>query len=317
MRKFGIDISRWQRGMDLAQAKAEGVEFVILRGANSCDKDSCFDAFYAQAQALGMDVGCYQYSLATTVAEAKQEAAYLIDNVLAGRQFAYPIYMDCEDAAQKALGKAAMDAIVAAWCEALEAAGYFAGVYTNGDFYRNYCSGAALSQRYTWWYAAWCKEEITDYPMHQFGGETNLVRSNTVAGRVCDQNYCYADFPAVIRAAGRNGYGAADAPQETPTAPAKSVDELAAEVIAGAWGNGAERQRRLDTAGYDYVAVQGAVNAKLAPDEPQETTYTVRAGDTLWGIAQTYGTTVAALANHNDIADPSLIYAGQAIRIPQ
>lgn len=40
-------------------------------------------------------------------------------------------------------------------------------------------------------------------------------------------------------------------------------------------------------------------------------------GDTLWGIAQTYGTTVAALANHNDIADPGLIYAGQEIKIPQ
>ena len=64
------------------------------------------------------------------------------------------------------------------------------------------------------------------------------------------------------------------------------------------------------------MAVQGAVNAKLEPDEPQETIYTVQPGDTLWGIAQTYSTTVAALANHNDIADPSLIYAGQEIRIP-
>ena len=206
MRKFGIDISRWQRGMDLEEAQAEGAAFVILRGAAGCDKDSCFDGFYQQAQALGLGVGCYQYSLATTEEQARSEARYLIDNVLRGRQFAYPIYMDCEDAAQKALGKAAMDAVIHAWCDAMEAAGYFAGVYTNGDFYRNYCSGAALSQRYTWWYAAWCREEITDFPMHQFGGETNLVRGNTVAGRVCDQDYCYVDFPAVIRAAGRNGY---------------------------------------------------------------------------------------------------------------
>lgn len=105
-----------------------------------------------------------------------------------------------------------------------------------------------------------------------------------------------------------------EAPQEAPAAPAKTVEALAAEVIAGAWGNGAERQQRLEAAG--YVAVQGAVNAKLEPDEPQETIYTVQPGDTLWGIAQTYGTTVAALANHNDISDPGLIYAGQEIRIP-
>ena len=144
-----------------------------------------------------------------------------------------------------------------------------------------------------------------------------MVRSNQIAGRTCDQDYCYVDFPTIIQAAGRNGYGGAETTQDATAAPAKTVDELAAEVIAGAWGNGAERQQRLEAAGYDYVAVQDAVNAILAPDEPQETTYTVQPGDTLWGIAQTYGTTVAALANHNAIADPGLIYAGQEIQIPR
>lgn len=97
---------------------------------------------------------------------------------------------------------------------------------------------------------------------------------------------------------------------------AKTVDELAEEVIAGAWGNGAERQQRLEAAGYSYVDVQAAVNAKMEPEAPSEDVYTVQPGDTLWGIARQYGTTVAALANHNDIANPSLIYAGQEIRIP-
>jgi len=216
MRKFGIDISRWQRGMDLEEAQAEGAAFVILRGAAGCDKDSCFEEFYRQAKALGLGVGCYQYSLAVTEEQARAEAQYLIDNVLRGRQFEYPIYMDCEDETQKALEKETVDAIIYAWCRTMEEAGYFAGVYTNGDFYRNYCSGAALSQRYTWWYAAWCADEIADYPMHQFGGETNLVRSNTVAGRVCDQDHCYVDFPAIIRAAGRNGYGDGEAALAAP-----------------------------------------------------------------------------------------------------
>ncbi|NLU24156.1 MAG: LysM peptidoglycan-binding domain-containing protein [Clostridiales bacterium] len=315
MRKFGIDISRWQRGMDLAQAKAEGVEFVILRGANSCDKDSCFDDFYAQARRWGLGVGAYQYSMATTIDEARAEAEYMINTVLSGKQFDYPIYLDCEDEVQKRLGKNTMDAIIRTWCDALEAAGYFAGVYCNGDFYRNYCSGAELAKRYTWWYAAWCKEEITDYPMHQFGGGTNLVRSNIVAGHVCDQDYCYTDFPSIIKAAGKNGHST-DTPQEAPTTPSKTVDELAVEVIAGAWGNGAERQQRLEAAGYSYADVQAAVNAKLEPQAPAEEVYTVQSGDTLWGIAQQYGTAVAAIANHNDISNPSLIYAGQEIRIP-
>lgn len=40
----------------------------------------------------------------------------------------------------------------------------------------------------------------------------------------------------------------------------KSVDELAREVLQGKWGNGAERKKRIEAAGYDYAAVQKKVN---------------------------------------------------------
>ena len=43
----------------------------------------------------------------------------------------------------------------------------------------------------------------------------------------------------------------------------KSVTDIAKEVIAGKWGNGAERKRRLTVAGYDYAAVQNMVNKLL------------------------------------------------------
>jgi hypothetical protein len=44
---------------------------------------------------------------------------------------------------------------------------------------------------------------------------------------------------------------------------AKSVDAIAQEVIAGKWGNGAERKQRLTAAGYDAHAVQQRVNILL------------------------------------------------------
>ena len=50
---------------------------------------------------------------------------------------------------------------------------------------------------------------------------------------------------------------AADAPAK------KSVDEIAREVIAGKWGNGATRKQKLTDAGYDYSAVQKRVNELL------------------------------------------------------
>ena len=44
------------------------------------------------------------------------------------------------------------------------------------------------------------------------------------------------------------------------TTQKKTVTELAKEVIAGKWGNGADRKTRLTQAGYDYNAVQAKVN---------------------------------------------------------
>jgi len=45
-------------------------------------------------------------------------------------------------------------------------------------------------------------------------------------------------------------------------------------------------------------------------------TYTVQRGDTLSAIAKHFGSTVAALAAYNNIANPSLIRVGQVLRIP-
>jgi hypothetical protein len=48
------------------------------------------------------------------------------------------------------------------------------------------------------------------------------------------------------------------------TTPAKkSNTEIAKEVIAGKWGNGAEREQKLVSAGYDYAAIQKIVNDLL------------------------------------------------------
>lgn len=58
----------------------------------------------------------------------------------------------------------------------------------------------------------------------------------------------------------QNSAPAAPTPTPAPSAPTKSVDELAQEVIAGKWGNGVDRANRLTAAGYNYNAVQSKVN---------------------------------------------------------
>jgi LysM repeat protein len=102
----------------------------------------------------------------------------------------------------------------------------------------------------------------------------------------------------------------------TPSAPKKSVDELAREVLDGKWGNGKDRVDRLTAAGYDYNTVQKRVNELIAErDKPKYKTYVVKRGDTLSAIARRYNTTVSKLAADNGIKNPNLIYPGQVIKI--
>lgn len=51
----------------------------------------------------------------------------------------------------------------------------------------------------------------------------------------------------------------------TPKPKLKSVSTVAKEVIAGKWGNGSERQKRLSDAGYNASAVQAEVNRLASP----------------------------------------------------
>ena len=98
----------------------------------------------------------------------------------------------------------------------------------------------------------------------------------------------------------------------------KSIDELAREVLAGKWGNGSERRRRLVSSGYDASAVQAKVNELLrAQAQPQAVYYTVQRGDTLSGIARRYGTSVSAIQKLNAslIKNVNLIRVGWKIRV--
>ena len=49
----------------------------------------------------------------------------------------------------------------------------------------------------------------------------------------------------------------------TPAPKKKTTSQIADEVIAGKWGNGATRKNKLEAAGYSYSAVQAEVNRKL------------------------------------------------------
>lgn len=311
MKKFGIDVSVWQRGMDFNKAKNEGVEFVIMRGMYGNAKDTEFDTNYIKAKNVGLGVGVYQWGRAANVAQAREEAQLLIEHCLKGKIFEYPIYYDVEDTILLNKSKNETTEIIKAWAETIENAGYFAGIYMNQNCFENDVNGYELAELYSQWRAKWTTEDRmpNGIQMWQFGGETNLIRSNKIAGYVCDQNYAYVDFPNIIKRANLNGFN------EIFSAPKKSIFQLAAEVINGKWGNGDSRRKTLKNAGYDYNAVQAEVNKLLNNNETTAKYYVVQSGDTLSEIAVANGTTVNELVSWNNIKNANLIYVGQKIRV--
>ena len=100
----GIDISYYQKGIDLKKVKQAGYRFVIIRagytGISSGTQkavDSAFNGFYKQAKAAGLGVGAYWYSCANSYAKGKAEAEFMINHCLKGKKFDYPIYIDVEE----------------------------------------------------------------------------------------------------------------------------------------------------------------------------------------------------------------------------
>lgn len=227
--KFGVDLSRYQKGINFDALVSEGVEFVILRGAYHLTKDSEFENFYKQAKARNLPVGVYLYTIATTPQEAKAEADFLLNNVLGGKQFELPIYIDIEDQRYYSRPRANNSAVVKAFCDTLEANDYFAGVYASTYFFATYLDDSQL-KAYTHWVAQW-SSQLT-YPdssvvgMWQFGGSTNRIRSPQLAGMTVDQNYMLKDFPSIIKSYGLNGFKREEVPAIKPVSPPSDVGVL-------------------------------------------------------------------------------------------
>lgn len=99
----------------------------------------------------------------------------------------------------------------------------------------------------------------------EYDGTPNgsLTRHNMFANTACPGKYLQSRFQELADTVNARLDGKVE---PKPSAPSgnKSNEELANEVIAGKWGNGADRKARLEAAGYNYNAVQSIVNQKLS-----------------------------------------------------
>ena len=202
-----IDVSAHNGLIDWQKVKKSGIDGVIIRTGfgqeHASQIDTRFEANYKGCKAVGLPVGVYHYSYAESAAEALLEAEFVL-KLLKDKQLEYPVYFDIEEKSQVKLPKEVCDSIVTAFCSKLEKAGYWAGVYSFDGFFSSNLS-TAIIQRFSAWVArvenikpTYCKA----YGMHQYSWKGFV---SGIVGEV-DLNYCFKDFPDLIKSKGLNGF---------------------------------------------------------------------------------------------------------------
>lgn len=163
---FGIDVSKYQSGLDWNKIKKSGVSFVIIRigyrgyGAEGkLVKDPMFEEHFTNARNAGLKVGVYFFTQAVNEAEAQEEAE-ACNWALNGRMLDYPIFYDTEASTAPGgtgradgLGVEDRTKCAIAFCERVKELGYKPGVYASTTWYRKRVDYNTLRSRYTIWNA--------------------------------------------------------------------------------------------------------------------------------------------------------------------
>lgn len=203
-----IDLSYWNEITSWEEI-AENVDGVILRigyratVSKGIGADKKFVEFYRNAKEHGIPVGCYFFSAALTVSEAKEEAEYVLKVIEENDcVFEMPVYFDMETDDQRALKASTATEIARAFCETIEVGGYYAGIYCDKFFARDELYADELSDYHFWiaQYASACTYDGA-YGMWQYS-DTGSVPG--IKGNV-DLNYCYYNYPKIIKELGMSG----------------------------------------------------------------------------------------------------------------
>lgn len=207
MRKIGVDVSRYNGRPNWATAKANGVQFAILRavsGANGVYVDPTFEYNYAECKKAGVPVGLYVASYLNV----EKEIA-VTSQLLKGKKFEYPIYYDIEDFSFTGRSKnrqSATNAVVR-FCKHFERLGYYVGIYSNKYFIDQWLDKSQIKD-FDIWIADWRKgvDYSKSFGMHQFTNRGRFTGIQSTGEGGVDANYAFIDYPNIIKKAGLNGF---------------------------------------------------------------------------------------------------------------
>ena len=204
-----VDVSEHNGNIDWAKAKSSGIVGAILRCGYGQDQtgqdDKKWQRNVSECERLGIPYGVYLYSYAKTTGAIQGEINHAL-RLLKGHSPAWPVYFDSEQNGTQSVAKANAKA----FCDAMVANGYKAGIYASTSWYKNY-----IGQ--TWGYSLW----IASYGSKSAGVDGIDLWQYTSKGSIpgipgyVDVNYVYKDLGGTVTPVQK--------PTTTPTP--KPVDE--------------------------------------------------------------------------------------------
>ena len=199
----GIDVSQWNGVINWTQVKNAGYSFVFIRvsgrGASGGGlyTDDRYKTNLEGAIAAGLDVGVYTYTQSITVAEAQQEARFVID-LIKGYNINLPIIYDYEfypnGRLQNAkLSRATATAICNAFCATIENSGYTAMMYSYKSLLNSNLNPDNITKYYPLWLAIYnnTANYTGDYNYWQYSDSGQVPGIN----HATDLNYGYMKAP--------------------------------------------------------------------------------------------------------------------------
>lgn len=332
----GVDVSHWQGPINWQEVKETGIDFAILKAGGSDDgfyKDSTFERNYADAKSVGMNVGAYYFvgkdfvSSEDGIADAKR-----FIELLQGKQFEYPVYVDIEITSP--VDKIGVTDATISFCREMENNGYFVGIYGSdlATFFSR-VDNTKLND-FARWVARYGNEPkyVTTYGVWQYSSSGSI---NGILGNV-DMNICYIDYPTIIKSAGLNGFSKPVEVSQEPQSNKYKVGDYVS--FNGIYESVSSTQKLypyftsgkitaikegknpyLINEGMGWVNDDVITSVENNTHKVEENTYIVQTNDSLWKIAENLlgdGSRYEELAKINNIVDPNKIYPGQVLIIP-
>lgn len=129
----GIDVSKWQGSIDWKKVKAAGIEFAIIKAGGSDSgnyTDKNFLVNVIGAASAGVHIGAYYFVGKKCKSAAEGQAnALRFYNIIKDVYLDYPVFIDFE--APDASNKQGNTDAVKAFCQQMEAFGYYVGIYAS------------------------------------------------------------------------------------------------------------------------------------------------------------------------------------------